>query len=112
MPTASASPDALQESTTMTRVPVEERRTALLEASIRVIERDGYTETTTRTIAAEANMPLASLHYVFASRQELIAATLKLMSPQIVNGRNSTRSLTTSPQDILEGRITDLDQLI
>lgn len=67
----------------MTRLPVEERRKALLEASVRVIERDGYTETTTRKIAAEAKMPLASLHYAFASRQELIAETLKLMSREI-----------------------------
>lgn len=67
----------------MARLPVETRRRALLEASLRVIEREGITETTTRKIAAEARMPLASLHYAFASRQELIAETMKMLSREV-----------------------------
>ena len=56
----------------MARLPVEERRAALVEAALRVMARDGLAAGTTRAIAAEAGMPLASFHYAFASRDELL----------------------------------------
>ena len=52
----------------MTRIPVVDRRTALVQAALRVVARDGVAAATTRRIVAEAGMPLASFHYVFASR--------------------------------------------
>jgi AcrR family transcriptional regulator len=58
----------------MTRIPVVERRRALVEATIRVIVRDGVAAASTRTVAAEAQMPLASLHYAFGSRDALLRA--------------------------------------
>lgn len=57
----------------MKRIPVPERRAALIQAALRVIARDGVAAATTRAIAAEAGMSLASLHYVFSSRDELIS---------------------------------------
>ncbi len=57
----------------MKRIPVPQRRAALIQAALRVIARDGVAAATTRAIAAEAGMSLASLHYVFASRDELIS---------------------------------------
>jgi AcrR family transcriptional regulator len=45
----------------------------LIQAALRVISRDGVAAATTRAIAAEAGMSLASLHYAFSSRDELIA---------------------------------------
>jgi AcrR family transcriptional regulator len=56
----------------MARVPVPTRREALIEAALRVMERDGLTAGTTRAIVAEAGMSLASFHYAFASREELL----------------------------------------
>ncbi|WP_159808779.1 TetR/AcrR family transcriptional regulator [Cellulomonas citrea] len=58
----------------MTRMPVAERRQALVDATIRVIVRDGVAAATTRAVAAEAQMPLASLHYAFGSRDALLRA--------------------------------------
>lgn len=58
----------------MTRLPVAERRKALIEATIRVVVRDGVAAASTRAIAAEASMPLASLHYAFGSRDALLRA--------------------------------------
>jgi AcrR family transcriptional regulator len=60
----------------MTRIAVPLRRAALIEAALRVIARQGVAEATTRAIAAEAKMSLASLHYAFGSRDELIAAVI------------------------------------
>ena len=56
----------------MTRIPAVERRTALVEAALRVVSREGIAAATTRAIVAEAGMSLASFHYAFASRDELI----------------------------------------
>lgn len=64
----------------MQRIAVADRRAALLAAAVRVIARDGMARASTRAIAAEAGMPLASFHYVFASYdamvEQLVAAVL------------------------------------
>jgi len=54
------------------RLPAEARRAALVEAALRVMTRDGLAAGTTRAIVAEAGMSLASFHYAFASRDELL----------------------------------------
>lgn len=56
----------------MARLPVEARRTALVDAALRVMARDGLAAGTTRAVVAEAGMSLASFHYAFASRDELL----------------------------------------
>ncbi len=61
----------------MTRIAPAARRTALVQAALRVVARDGVAAATTRRIVAEAGMPLASFHYVFASRDELMAELIE-----------------------------------
>ncbi|MCU1523460.1 MAG: hypothetical protein JWO18_354 [Microbacteriaceae bacterium] len=56
----------------MARLSSDERRAALLQAALRVIDRDGVHGATTRAIVAEAGMSLASFHYAFRSRDEMI----------------------------------------
>lgn len=56
----------------MARIPASERRAALIEAALRVVSRHGIAQATTRAIVAEAGMSLASFHYAFDSRDELI----------------------------------------
>lgn len=56
----------------MTRLSSAQRRVELVQAALRVIERDGVHGATTRAIVAEADMPLASFHYAFRSRDEMI----------------------------------------
>ena len=56
----------------MARVSSADRRAALVRAALRVIDRDGVHGATTRAIVAEAEMSLASFHYVFQSRDEMI----------------------------------------
>ncbi len=57
----------------MKRIPAAERRDRLVAAALRVVARDGVAAATTRRIVAEAGMSLASFHYVFTSRDELMA---------------------------------------
>lgn len=56
----------------MQRIAVEDRRAALLAAALRVIARDGMAGASTRAVAAEAEMPTASVHYVFASHDAMV----------------------------------------
>ena len=56
----------------MTRIPASERRAALIDAALRVVSRNGLAQATTRAIVAEAGMSLASFHYAFESRDELV----------------------------------------
>lgn len=56
----------------MVRIPVDERRRALIDAAVHVISDRGLAAASTRAIVAEANMSLASFHYAFESREELL----------------------------------------
>ncbi|WP_445494731.1 TetR/AcrR family transcriptional regulator [Pseudomonas sp. 8(2025)] len=58
----------------MARIGAEERRQDFIEATIKVIAEYGIADATTRRIAAAADSPLASLHYVFHTKDELFSA--------------------------------------
>ena len=57
----------------MPRISVVDRRVELISAALRVVAAEGVAAATTRAIVAEAGMSLASFHYAFASRDELLA---------------------------------------
>ena len=61
----------------MARMSVADRREALVVAALAVIERDGVHAATTRAIVAEADMSLASFHYAYTSRDELLEAVVR-----------------------------------
>lgn len=56
----------------MARMSAADRRSALIEAALRVVSREGLAQATTRAIVAEGGMSLASFHYAFESRDELV----------------------------------------
>jgi AcrR family transcriptional regulator len=58
---------------------VTERRAEIIAAAIRVLAREGITETTTRKIASEANVNQATLRYYFGSKDDLLFAVLQEM---------------------------------
>ena len=66
----------------MARLPAEQRRAALVQAALAVIARDGVHGATTRAIVAEAGMSLASFHYAFRSRDELIREVIAFVVDQ------------------------------
>ncbi len=61
----------------MAYVKADERRAQLVEAARAVLCRDGVTGTTLRAVAAEAGVPLGTLHYVFPSKEQLITAVVE-----------------------------------
>ncbi|MFR9730485.1 TetR/AcrR family transcriptional regulator [Saccharopolyspora sp. MS10] len=58
------------------RLKGERRRRAILDAALRVVERDGVAGVSHRAIAREAGVPPASIAYYFAGIDELLVATL------------------------------------
>ena len=64
----------------MARVPTAERRLQFVRSAARVIAQDGLAAATTRRIAAEAGAPLASLHYCFRSKDELLQEVYHFLS--------------------------------
>jgi TetR/AcrR family transcriptional regulator, regulator of biofilm formation and stress response len=59
-----------------------DRRSALIGAALRVMARDGVAAATTRAIVAEADMPLASFHYVFSSHAEMMRQVMTFVVEQ------------------------------
>ena len=64
----------------MARMSADERRAELLAAALRVMSRDGVAAGTTRAIAAEASMVLATFHYCFRSRNELLRELILMLT--------------------------------
>ena len=58
----------------MARMGAELRRQDFVEATVKVIAEHGVANATTRRIAAAADCPLATLHYVFRTKDELFYA--------------------------------------
>lgn len=61
----------------MPHVPVGERQKKFIDATIRVIAAEGVAKATTRRIAEVAEMPAASLHYCFRTKEELFQAVFE-----------------------------------
>ncbi|MEV6240662.1 TetR family transcriptional regulator [Lentzea sp. NPDC051838] len=54
----------------------EKKRRAIVEATLRVIEREGISGVTHRSVAREAGVPTTAPTYYFASLDDLLIATL------------------------------------
>jgi AcrR family transcriptional regulator len=93
----------------MARIPVEERREALIDAAFRVIGEQGLSRASTRAIVAEAGMSLASFHYAFESRDQLLellitevlASEQRAILPANLKGKSLTALLTEGLQGYL-----------
>lgn len=57
-----------------------ERRQQIVEATLRLVARDGAASVTHRAIAQEADVPLAATTYYFASKSDLLLAAFRLHS--------------------------------
>jgi AcrR family transcriptional regulator len=67
----------------MAHVSADARREQLIEAAVRVIAREGADGATTRKIADEAKAPLASLHYCFQNKENLLLAVFAQLSDEM-----------------------------
>lgn len=67
----------------MVYVAASERATQIVAAARRVLAREGVARTTLRMVAAEADVPLGTLHYVFSSREQLLRAVLEQVTDEL-----------------------------
>jgi AcrR family transcriptional regulator len=56
------------------RIPAEQRREQLIAATVELMRREGVQAVTVRAIAKEAHAPLATAHYCFNSKDEIMEA--------------------------------------
>jgi len=90
-------------------MPAVQRRDALVQAALRVVAERGVAAATTRAIVAEAGMSLASFHYAFTSRDELMTALINFVvdrqqsaiAPLLIPG-GEPRTLRTAVRSGLE----------
>ncbi|MBC3762276.1 TetR/AcrR family transcriptional regulator [Quadrisphaera oryzae] len=58
-------------------------RDALVAAALRVVEREGLPALTTRRVAAEAGLPLGTVHYWFTDKRQLVATTTDALLQEV-----------------------------
>lgn len=85
----------------MTRLSADQRRASLVQAALVVIARDGVHAATTRAIVAEAGMSLASFHYAFRSRDELIREVISY----VVNSQEDVSRAALVPSTSLRDSV-------
>ncbi|MFJ3940760.1 TetR/AcrR family transcriptional regulator [Streptomyces parvus] len=66
------------------------RRTRIIDAALTVIAADGIAGLSHRTVAAEADVPLGSTTYHFASLDELLVAALRRCNENFVQALRSS----------------------
>ncbi|MFB8145040.1 TetR/AcrR family transcriptional regulator, partial [Streptomyces parvus] len=67
-----------------------ERRTRIIDAALTVLAADGIAGLSHRTVAAEADVPLGSTTYHFASLDELLVAALRRCNENFVQALRSS----------------------
>jgi AcrR family transcriptional regulator len=66
-------------------VSIDTRREQLIEAAIKVMKREGVSKTTTRLVAAEADVPLSILHYCYETKADLIRAASRALAAELID---------------------------
>lgn len=67
-------------------------RAQVIQGALQALEKTGVLGTTTRKIAAEANVPLATLHYHFESKSALLVAVLEALNNEIAERLREDRA--------------------
>lgn len=96
------------------KISREQRRQQLIDATMRVLAREGYAQTTLSDVAAEAGVSHGLVNFHFDSKEKLLAATLQFMAEEYLG--NWTRALENagpSPAERLDAMMcADYDAAI
>ncbi|MCK1597047.1 TetR/AcrR family transcriptional regulator [Bradyrhizobium sp. 164] len=74
-------------------------RAQIIQGALQALEKTGVLATTTRKIAAEANVKLATLHYHFESKSALLVAVLEVLIEEIAERLREDRAGTDPSLD-------------
>ena len=67
----------------MPYISAVDRKEQLINATIAVLQKSGLELVTTRSVAAEAKAPLASIHYTFGSLDDLVLAAFERLIDEV-----------------------------
>lgn len=84
----------------MARVPVDERRRQLIDATITLLTREGVGAASTRRISEEAGVPLGFVHYCFDSKRELIAEAIRFLNVENVDKVRAAIQVGSGGRDV------------
>jgi AcrR family transcriptional regulator len=92
--------------------PGDERRRSLVLAAYHLIAEGGLERLRTRDIAARAGMNIATLHYYFPGKEDLIRSVVEYLLQQFMTAY-TTRSFSpmTTPLEKLRGEIREFQYL-
>lgn len=79
-----------------------DRRGRIIDAAIAVIEEVGVAGTTMRLVAKKAEVPLGSLTYHFADREELLRAAFERFDEVVVSGMIADLRAAKSAEQLLD----------
>lgn len=79
-----------------------ERRDRIIDAAIRVVGARGIAGLSHRSVAAEADVPLGSTTYHFASLDELLTAALRRSNENFAEVMRESEALTDPEADLAE----------
>ncbi|MFJ5722803.1 TetR/AcrR family transcriptional regulator [Streptomyces sp. NPDC093149] len=86
----------------MTRRYDPERRERIIDAAIRVVGAKGIAGLSHRSVAAEADVPLGSTTYHFASLDELLTAALRRSNENFAEVMRASEALADPAADLAE----------
>ena len=86
------------------RRPPAEIRAAIIDATIRIIGRDGVTGVTHRAIADEAGVSLSSTTYHFVSKDEIVGAALERVAELEIASAAADAEQFASRDDVTDPR--------
>src|SRR5213080_1112264 len=77
-------------------VKADVRRGQLVAAAREVLEREGMAGGTLRAVAAEAGVPLGTVHYIFPSKEQLLRAVLEDVFDEITDAARASAGTATN----------------
>jgi AcrR family transcriptional regulator len=98
---------------TVLKTPGEERRRSLVEAAYHLIAEGGFEGLRTRNVAARASVNIATLHYYFPSKEDLIRGVVEYLLQQFMTAYlpGSPFEMKT-PLEQLRGELAELQYLV
>lgn len=92
----------------MAYVKAAEREQQIVWAAIQVLSTAGIPNTTLRMVAAEAGIPLGTLHYVFPSKERLLRAVINATLDAVSASFTTTLVLDKGLEHALRSGVTGL----
>lgn len=97
------------------RVPLPQRREQILDAALRIIDRDGYRAVSIDAIARELDVTRPVVYHAFSGLEELLGQLLDRQERRALDALMRTMSVPpdlTDPAGYLRGTVTDLAAMV